>query len=145
MTWLTRQRDAIVTAIVADLLPADPVLGPVDRAAVAADVVAFVVAQVHGLPDFLRLPYGVAAFAFDGLPILRWGQPFRMLDGGRRGAYLAFWTTAPLGAMRNFVKLLRSCALLAYYDHPIVRARLEDAVRPAVDSPAVVRSSAGSA
>ena len=33
---------------------------------------AFVVAQVQGLPEFLRIPYGAASFAFDVLAILRW-------------------------------------------------------------------------
>lgn len=145
MTWFRRQRDAIITAIVADLLPSHPVLDPGARAIVTADVVAFVVAQVRGLPEFLRVPYGAASFAFDGLALLRWGRPFRMLDAARRQAYVALWTGSPLGATRNFVKLIRSCTLLAYYDHPAVRARLEESVTPAADPAAVVRSHAGSA
>jgi hypothetical protein len=145
MTWFKRQRDAIITAIVADLLPAHPALDPGERADVAADVVAFVVAQVQGLPEFLRIPYGAASFAFDGLAIVRWGRPFRMLDGARRRAYVALWTGSPLGATRNFIKLVRSCTLLAYYDHPTVRARLEESVTPAADPSTVIRSRAGSA
>ena len=145
MTWFRRQRDAIITAIVVDLLPAHPVLDPADRDAVTADVVAFVVAQVRGLPEFLRIPYGAASFVFDGLAILRWGRPFRMLDGARRQAYVALWTGSSLGATRNFLKLIRSCTLLAYYDHPTVRARLEESVTPAAGGAAVFRSRAGSA
>lgn len=145
MTWFQRQRDAIITAIVADLLPAHPALDPGDCAAVAADVVAFVVAQVQGLPEFLRVPYGAASFAFDGLAVLRWGRPFRMLDGPRRRAYVALWAGSPLGVPRNFVKLIRSCTLLAYYDHPTVRARLEQSVTPIAGDAAVGRSHAGSA
>ena len=145
MTWFRRQRDAIVTAIVADLLPSHPALDAGERVTVAADVVAFVVAQVRGLPEFLRVPYGAAAFAFDGLALLRWGRTFRMLDGARRHAYVAFWAGSPLGATRNFVKLIRSCTLLAYYDHPAVRARLETSVAPIADPAAVIRSHAESA
>lgn len=145
MTWFRRQRDAIVTAIVADLLPSHPALDAGERAAVAADAVAFVVAQVRGLPEFLRLPYGAAAFAFDGLAILRWGRTFRGLDGARRRAYVALWTGSPLGATRNFLKLIRSCTLLAYYDHPIVRARLERSAAPTGDPAAAIRSHAESA
>lgn len=147
MTWFQRQRDAIVTAIVTDLLPSHPVLAAVDRTVVAADVVAFVVAQVRGLPDFLRVPYGAASFAFDGLAILRWGRSFRRLDEGRRRTWVALWAASPVGATRNFIKLLRSCTLLAYYDHPTVRARLEAMVAsaPAGEPAAVIRSHAGSA
>ena len=130
MSWFKRHRDAIITAIVTDLLPSHPALDLVDRRTVAADVVAFVASQVQRLPDFLRVPYGVALFAFEGLPILRWGRPFRALDGRRRHAYLVLWTASNLGAPRNFIKLLRSCTLLAYYDHPTVRARLEEAATP---------------
>lgn len=145
MTWFKRQRDAIIRVIVVDLLPAHPALDPGDRAAVAGDVVAFVVAQVQGLPEFLRIPYGAASFAFEGLAILRWGRTFRMLDGARRQAYVARWAGSPLGAPRNFIKLIRSCTLLAYYDHPTVRARLEESLAPAADPSAALRSRAGSA
>jgi hypothetical protein len=145
MTWFKRQRDAIITAIVTDLLPAHPALDARARSTVAADVVGFVVAQVQGLPEFLRLPYGAASFAFDGLAILRWGRPFRMLDAGRRRAYVALWSESPLGAARSFVKLVRSCTLLAYYDHPAVRARLEASAAPSGEAAAGLRSHAGSA
>lgn len=145
MTWFKRHRDAIVTAIVADLLPSHPALDLAERRTVAADVVAFVASQVQGLPDFLRVPYGMALLAFEGLPVLRWGRPFRRLDGGRRHAYLALWTASNLGVTRNFIKLLRSCTLLAYYDHPTVRARLDAEPTPCADPPEWIRTRAGSA
>ena len=116
--------EATVAAIVGCLVPAEPALAPSTRAAVLDDVTRFVGSQIAALPDFLRLPYRVAMTGFEWLPILRWGRPFRGLDADRRRAYLDLWTHAPVGAMRNFVKLIRGCALLAYYDHPALAASL---------------------
>ena len=104
-----------------------PALAEVDAATrdrILADVASFVSSQVRTLPDFLRYPYRLALLAFEWLPILCFGRPFVGLDPVRRRAYLDLWTDAPLKLMRNFVKLLRSCTLLAYYDHPELQAAL---------------------
>ena len=45
-----------------------------------------------------------------------------------------------MGALRNFVKLIRGCALLAYYDHPA----LLDALETQAGRPAPIRTAAGS-
>ena len=47
------------------------------------------------------------------------------LDPEQSRRYLAAWDRAPIGLCRDFVKLLRSCALLAYLDHPLVTRQLE--------------------
>ncbi len=139
--WLGRRQEATVARIVDCLTPAFPVLDDATRAAVLADVTRFVSSQVQALPEFLRVPYKLALTGFEWLPILRWGRPFRALDGERRAAYVAFWSDAKLGALRNFVKLIRGCALLAYYDHPA----LIDALEAQAGRAAVVRTAAGSA
>ncbi len=121
---LGRRAAATVGAVVDCLVPADAAVDPATRAAALADTTRFVGSQIASLPDFLRAPYLLALAAFELLPVLRWGRTFTALDGARRAAWLALWTDAKIGAMRNFVKLIRGCALLAYYDHPALAASL---------------------
>lgn len=102
------------------MLPPRPPLSVAVRARVSADTMAFVAAQVEMLPSFLGVPYRLALMAFDVLPVLRHGRAFRFLDAPDKAAHLARWEHARLAPFRNFVKLIRSCALLAYYDHPDV-------------------------
>jgi hypothetical protein len=127
--------DRTVGAITECLAPTFPVEEPASRAAVLADVTAFVVSQVGALPDFLRYPYRLALFAFEWLAVLRYGRPFAGLDPERRQAWVELWAESPIGATRNFVKLIRSCALLAYYDHPAVQAPLNAQVTRATPRP----------
>lgn len=114
----------MVAEIVRLLTPEYPVRDDATRAEVHHDVVAFVASQIGALPDFLRLPYKLAIVVFELLPVLRHGRPFRSLGDDAKRSYLAFWSDGKIGALRNFVKLIRGCALLAYYDHPLVRAEL---------------------
>jgi hypothetical protein len=123
--WLAAQHRATVAAVVECLLPPFPVLDGPTRQAVLADVVRFTNGQVQALPEFLRLPYKLAITGFEWLPVVRWGRPFGRLDAARRADYVERWSAAKLGVMRNFVKLIRGCALLAYYDHPALRAVLD--------------------
>ena len=116
--------------VTAALLPSAPGLAPDARAQVERDVAAFLAGQVASLPTLLRIPYRVALAAFDLLPLVRRRRTFRQLDGVARAAWLDTWTERRGLATRNFVKLLRSCALLAYFDHPLVAAELASATRP---------------
>ncbi|MCC6763044.1 MAG: hypothetical protein IT293_00130 [Deltaproteobacteria bacterium] len=117
--------DRTVAAIAECLAPDFPRLDAATRAAVLSDVTAFTASQVGALPDFLRYPYRLVLMAFEWLAVPRYGRPFVALDAERRRAWVDLWAESPLGATRNFVKLVRSCALLAFYDHPA----LQDALR----------------
>ncbi len=77
------------------------------------------------MQTYLRLPYRLAMFAFDILPLARHGRRFRSLPPAARERYLGAWNDAPVSAMRDFVKLIRSTALLVYFDHPVVREVLD--------------------
>jgi hypothetical protein len=135
-----------VAAIVTCLAPSFPVIDAPTHERVLADTSRFVDSQIGALPDFLRFPYRVALTGFEWLPLLRWGRRFTALDDARQGAYVDFWSEAKLGVMRNFVKLIRSCALLAYYDHPALQEPLNAQVRHARNAPDLtkVRKLAGS-
>ena len=121
---LSPARQRIVSDIVETLMPHTPELGADERARIHADVAAFVTRQVEAIPAFLAWAYRIAITGFDALGCLRYGRRFVALDAERRRAYLDAWAGAPIGLMRDFVKLLRSCTLLAYFDHPDVHARL---------------------
>jgi hypothetical protein len=129
--WLEMQQDRTTAAIVTSLAPSFPAVDASTRRAVLTDVSSFVDAQIGALPDFLRFPYRIALTGFEWLPVLRWGRRFTALDEERQRVYVDYWSDAQLGLMRNFVKLIRSCALLAYYDHPALQERLNAQVRRA--------------
>jgi hypothetical protein len=117
--------EAVVGEIINVLLPGYPVLDTAGRAAVEGDVTRYVASQIESMPGFLRLPYKLALFGFELLPLLRRGKRFGRLRDADRARYLAFWNDAPLAPMRDFVKLIRSSALLVYFDHPAVMQCLE--------------------
>jgi hypothetical protein len=137
---LRRRQEATVAAIVECLLPSFPTLDDATRAAVLVDVTRFVGSQIQALPEFLRAPYKLALFGFEWLPMVRWRHRFSRLDATQRAAYVDMWSESPAGALRNFMKLIRGCALLAYYDHPA----LLDTLETQAGQPTSIRSAAGS-
>ena len=117
-------QEQLIGAVVRSVLPERPALDVDTRAAVEADVTRLVATQIGAMPGFLRLPYRCALLGFELLPVLRWGRTFRALDAERRRAWVALWDERGLGPMHAFVKLVRSCTLLGFYDHPRVAAAL---------------------
>jgi hypothetical protein len=118
MSSLSPARHATVAALVRLLLP-EPDARGVSRQ-VESDVVGFVTSQIEALPAFLGPPYRLAIAAFDWLPALRHGRRFTHLEASAARRWLSLWSDGPIPLARDFVKLVRSCALLAYYDHPEV-------------------------
>lgn len=114
----------LLNELIAALLPLQPELDPARREQVRGDVVAFVAAQIGGLPVFLRWPYRLAMVGFDYLALRPYGRRFVRLDMVRRRDYLSMWIHSGIGVKRDFIKLIRSCALLAFYDHPLVMERM---------------------
>ena len=120
---LSPGRIRVLSEIVDALLPDAPALDTAPRSEVHADVTAFVTRQVEAMPAFLAWAYRLAITAFDALAGLRHGRRFVSLEPARQRAYLELWSHSPIGPMRDFVKLIRSCSLLAFFDHPQVHAR----------------------
>jgi len=110
--------------IVSTLLPEYPALDTDERREVERDVASYVAGQIAAMPTFLRLPYRLAMTAFDVLCVPLHGRRFRSLPKAGRESYVSTWNAAPLPPMRDFLKLIRSTALLVYFDHPAVRQRL---------------------
>ena len=135
MDALSLGRQRVVDAIVGTLLPPHPDLDAATRARVVEDVRAYVAELIRLMPRHLALPYAVAIVAFEWLALPLRGRRFRALDARVRAEYLRSWSDSRLGPMRDFVKLIASTALFAYYDHPSVRASLEGEAPPAPTLP----------
>jgi hypothetical protein len=110
----------VVAAVVELLLPPFPALEAQVRVAVVGEATRFAIAQIENIPTFLRLPYLLAITGFQWLAVLRFGRPFLRLPRPRQDAYLALWSDSPIAPMRDFVRLIRGCVVLAYFDHPEV-------------------------
>ena len=126
---------ATLDGIVRSILPEYPSLDPQTRRVVEDDASRYVITLIRSMPGFLRLPYALAVFCFEWLALLCHGRRFRGLAPADQASYIARWSEAPLLPMRDFVKLIRSSALLAYFDHPLVTRQLE-AHRQDDDAPA---------
>ena len=127
---LTPRQERVLSEIVRLLTPSYPQLDAATTARVQADVTTFVALRIAAMPSFLRVPYRIAITAFNLLPLLWRARRFVSLPATAQASYLALWSAARLGPMRDFVKLIRSCALLAYFDHPDVTQRLDAEHRP---------------
>lgn len=125
MSHLSELERRTVARIVALVIPDFPRLEATLQAHVQDDVCRYVLDQISAMAGFLAGPYRLAILGFEALPVLRYGKPFHALPRQRQEACLSLWSAAPLGAMRDFVKLIRSCALLAYFDHQDVRRVLQ--------------------
>jgi len=115
------------------------------RARVHEDVVAHVVTQIEQMPSILALPYRLALWAFGLLPVLRYGRTFLGLTPPRQAVYLSSWSNAVIAPARDFIKLIRSCALLAYFDHPQVCEALRSARGESLSRPAAALTSGDAA
>lgn len=115
----------LLAQIVPLLLPRITTMHPNQRTRIQQEVVGDVVAQMSAMPHFLRIAYQIILYVFNYLAILRYGRIYTALDQTRQQNYLRLWSNSPIGSMRDFMKLIRSCALLHYLDHPAVLAQLE--------------------
>jgi hypothetical protein len=130
---------AILHDIVTLILPAWPELDLDEalRRKITGEVTAYVAAQIQAMPRFLRGPYTLALLGFGWLPVLRYGRTFGALPSVLQKSYLAHWSDGPIGPMRDFVRLIRSSALLVFFDHALIIERLEALQDPSITSETV--------
>ncbi|MBU0679634.1 MAG: hypothetical protein KJ626_16145 [Verrucomicrobia bacterium] len=115
----------LLSQIIEPLLPVEPSLAPESRKEVAESVVLFVSQQILGMPAYLRVPYLLFMKIFNWLSLRPYGRLFANLDPVKQKDYVSAWIHSSLGPKKDFIKLIRSCALLRFYDHPKVRDALE--------------------
>ncbi len=107
------------------LIPDEPVLDRDQAVRVEQDVLEFVLAELQAMPLYLWIPYNCALVCFNVLAVCRYGSTFLGLDQERQRAYVQSWTGSGMRLKRDMIRLIRSCVLLSYLDHPLVLARLE--------------------
>ncbi len=122
---------ATLIAMARPLLPAAPRLPEAERRVVEADVTAHLRFQVRAMPTHLRIPLVAALLFFDAWPRLHSGRAFRKIAPHAQAAILQRWSRSRIPQFRDLVKLVRSCALFAYLDHPVVGHHLDEATAAA--------------
>jgi hypothetical protein len=114
------------------LLPEEPVLTHEEKITVEDNVVQYLATQIIAMPVYLKVPYIFALHVFNFLSLFRFGLPFTKINTARQVKYVRFWSQSRIGLMRDFIKLMRSCVLLAYLDHPLVLKELEASIRSSI-------------
>ncbi len=110
--------------IIEALLPSYPEMDAGQRRQIGIQVCRDVNEQVDRMPRYLGRPYRITLQVFDLLAVMAYGRRFRALGLDSRRSYLQWWSASPLSPMRDFVKVIRSMALLFYFDHPLVVGHL---------------------
>jgi hypothetical protein len=113
-------------ALTEAVVPVDELgLDVAERQAIVADVAGFVQGQAEALPRRLGLLFGVgtAVFRFY-VRVIRF-RSFCGLPTADRRRIVESWAYGPVGLFRNLFKLIRSTALLAFFEAPAVREALD--------------------
>ena len=113
---------AFMTAICDGLLPEKRLEGPRDRDEVLGRVSGFVSGELDALPGKYRLLLHVGLTGFSFLVFLTTWRPFAKLSLERRRAILRWWAWGPFAITRQLFRAVRSTAVLAYFEDPLVQA-----------------------
>lgn len=140
---LSYTRRRIVTEIVRQLVSGFPPLEAAHRQRIEEQVGALVADQIEAMPSFLALPYRLALTLFHWLPVLRYGSPFLGLEEPAKASWVSRWSSSSLSPPRDFIKLIRSFTLLAYFDHPEVAVQLRASAGLATDAPEGIEAPVG--
>ena len=86
------------------------------------DVADFVHGQIRALRPRLRILADAGLIVFRVLTRLRYLRGFCKLSLETRRAWVSSWADGPFALLRQLMKPFRATALLAFYDHPTLRA-----------------------
>jgi hypothetical protein len=81
---------------------------------------------VKNLPRKFQVLFAIAMFGFNILVFLRYFRLFSLLKTATRTEIFNFWAYGKIAITRKLFKLVRSTALLAFYEHPAVAEALEN-------------------
>jgi hypothetical protein len=116
---------AYLRAIIEALLPDDePSFDPAAHARLIEDVGCFVQGQLDELPRRLRFMYAFGMTGFRLCVFLRYLRRFHSLTPARRRSVVRLWAYGPWGLARSLFRVVRTTALLNYYESPMVQAAL---------------------
>lgn len=100
-------------------------LPPQQQQTVVLYVADFVQGEINSLSKKLYLLFKVGMFGFNTLIWLRYFRTFSLLSVSQRRAIVNAWAYGKIPVARKLFKLVRSTALLAFFEHPAVVAKLE--------------------
>jgi glycosyltransferase 2 family protein len=109
-------------ALVEAMVPPDPELR--DESRVVQDVARFVQTELGDLPARFGWLLSIGLAGFRTITLLAKLSRFETLEREARRAWVERWAYGSLSLARQLFRGVRSTALLAYYDHPLVRARM---------------------
>lgn len=109
-----------VSHLAGPLLPEEPLLPDEVRRRVQQDVGVFLEKEMQLMPVVLRISLGSLLWVFRLGCWVRWGRSFQGIEVLRQRTYLASWSHSRFFPFQNLVKVFRSCALIQYWDHPVV-------------------------
>ncbi len=88
-------------------------------------VADFMQGEIMSLSKKFKLLFAIGMFGFNSIVWLRYFKPFTALPLTTRVAIFNSWAYSRIPLQRQLFKLIRSTALLAFYEHPAVIAALE--------------------
>lgn len=122
------QTPRFIRALIEASVPVDELdLDPARREEVLAEAASFVQGQIGALPRRLELMFGLGTAVFRLYVRLTRMRSFCALAPGERRRIFEQWAYGRVTLFRALFKLVRSTALLAFYEHPAVREALDRA------------------
>jgi hypothetical protein len=111
-----------LVALIEALVPHDPEIG--DESRVVRDVARFVRSELDDLPARFGWLLSIGLTGFRTITVFVKLSRFEALERGARRAWAERWAYGSFSLARQLFRGVRSTALLGYYDHPLVRARM---------------------
>lgn len=99
-----------------------------DQQSIVTYCADFVHGEVRSLPQKIQLLFFIGMSGFNILVWLRFLRPFATLPLETRGRIINFWAYGKITLTRQLFKLIRSTALLAFFEHPDIVACLKNRV-----------------
>ncbi len=98
--------------------------GDAARAEALPSAARFTAAQLLALPLRLRILFALGFGGFRALTWLRFGRPLTRLTSAQRARWVSGFAYGRVGLLRQLMRAPRATAVLAYYEHPRLRAAL---------------------
>jgi len=113
-------------SVIEAIIPLETIpLNEPERAKCAKTVTGFVQGQLQSLPVLLRAAFAAGMAAFRILVRMRYFSNFKNLSLDKRKKIVAGWAWGKVALARQLFRVVRSTALLAFYEIPAVKAALE--------------------
>jgi glycosyltransferase 2 family protein len=124
-----RRFGALLESVVEAFIPWQRLrLEPAERARVIAETTRFVVGEIRALPVRLRLLFSIGLLGFRVTIRATTGRGFCDLALARRQRIVNAWAFGPFVPARQLFRVIRSTALLAFWETPGIRGAIDRSV-----------------